>query len=167
MYSFLKDSFRGFVSWKQKSQITRFVSIRKDSYTNPASLLISLMRTLSEGHLEKVCAGKITSTGWASMNRLTLSSFLRIRSPTRRKLILVKANYETERLFIATDLVVVGASVVVEVFVSPTGVAPEAESLGRSANFCGQFNSDFAIFDFLNLSVSASVALMQTSCFTT
>jgi len=36
--SFLKDSFRGFVSCKQKSQITRFVSIRKDSYTNPASL---------------------------------------------------------------------------------------------------------------------------------
>ena len=34
----MKDSFRGFVSWKQKSQITRFVSIRKDSYTNPASL---------------------------------------------------------------------------------------------------------------------------------
>ena len=34
----LKDSFRGFVSWKQKSQITRFVSFRKDSYTNPASL---------------------------------------------------------------------------------------------------------------------------------
>jgi hypothetical protein len=41
------DSFRGFVferfvSWivlcKQKSQITQFVSIRKDSYTNPASL---------------------------------------------------------------------------------------------------------------------------------
>ncbi len=39
MDSFLKDSFRGFVSCKQKSQITRFVSIRKDSYTNPASLL--------------------------------------------------------------------------------------------------------------------------------
>jgi hypothetical protein len=35
---FLKDSFRGFVSCKQKSQITRFVLIRKDSYTNPASL---------------------------------------------------------------------------------------------------------------------------------
>ena len=35
----LKDSFRGFVSWKQKFQITRFVSIRKDSYTNPASLI--------------------------------------------------------------------------------------------------------------------------------
>ncbi len=35
----LKDSFRGFVLWKQKSQITRFVSIRKDSYTNPASLV--------------------------------------------------------------------------------------------------------------------------------
>ncbi len=39
----LKDSYRGFVferfvSWKPKSQITRFVSIRKDSYTNPASL---------------------------------------------------------------------------------------------------------------------------------
>jgi hypothetical protein len=34
----LKDSFRGFVSYKPKSQITRFVSIRKDSYTNPASL---------------------------------------------------------------------------------------------------------------------------------
>jgi hypothetical protein len=36
---FLKDSFCGFVLWKQKSQITRFVSIRKDSYTNPASLM--------------------------------------------------------------------------------------------------------------------------------
>jgi hypothetical protein len=36
--SFLKDSFRGFVLCKQKYQITRFVSIRKDSYTNPASL---------------------------------------------------------------------------------------------------------------------------------
>jgi hypothetical protein len=36
--SFLKDLFRGFVSCKQKSQITRFVLIRKDSYTNPASL---------------------------------------------------------------------------------------------------------------------------------
>ncbi len=35
----LKDSFRWFVSWKQKSQITRFVSICKDSYLNPASLL--------------------------------------------------------------------------------------------------------------------------------
>jgi hypothetical protein len=35
----LLDSFRGFVSWKPKSQITRFVSIRKDSYTNPASLI--------------------------------------------------------------------------------------------------------------------------------
>jgi hypothetical protein len=92
---------------------------------------------------------------------------LRIRSLTRRKLILLKANYETERLFIATDLVVVGASVVVEVFVSPAGVAPEPESLDRSANFGGQFNSDFAIFDFLNLSVSASVVLMQMSCFTT
>jgi len=34
----LKDSYRGFVSCKQKSQITRFVSFRKDSYTNPASL---------------------------------------------------------------------------------------------------------------------------------
>jgi hypothetical protein len=37
----LKYSFRGFVSCKQKSQITRFVSIRKDSYTNPASLVNS------------------------------------------------------------------------------------------------------------------------------
>ena len=36
---FLKDSFCGFVSCKQKSQITRFVSILKDSYTNPASLI--------------------------------------------------------------------------------------------------------------------------------
>jgi hypothetical protein len=35
----LKDSFRGFVSWKFFFQITRFVSFRKDSYTNPASLL--------------------------------------------------------------------------------------------------------------------------------
>ncbi len=40
--SFLKDLFRGFVSWKQKSQITRFVSFWKDSYTNPASLHIYL-----------------------------------------------------------------------------------------------------------------------------
>jgi hypothetical protein len=36
--SFLKDSFRGFVLCKQESQITRFVLICKDSYTNPASL---------------------------------------------------------------------------------------------------------------------------------
>jgi len=36
---FLKDLFRGFVLCKQKSQITRFVSIRKDLYTNPASLV--------------------------------------------------------------------------------------------------------------------------------
>jgi hypothetical protein len=63
--------------------------------------------------------------------------------------------------------VVVGASVVVVVFVSPAGVAPEAKSLTRSEDFGGQFKSDFAIFDFLNLSVSASVALMQTSCFKT
>ncbi len=35
---FLKDSFCGFVLWKQKYQITRFVWICKDSYTNPASL---------------------------------------------------------------------------------------------------------------------------------
>ncbi len=35
---FLKDSFRGFVSWKNFFKITRFVSFRKDSYTNPASL---------------------------------------------------------------------------------------------------------------------------------
>ena len=34
----LKDSFRGFVSWNFFFQITRFVSFRKDSYTNPASL---------------------------------------------------------------------------------------------------------------------------------
>ena len=40
--SFLKDSFRGFVSWKFFFQITRFVSFRKDSYTNPASLDFSL-----------------------------------------------------------------------------------------------------------------------------
>jgi hypothetical protein len=39
---FLKDSFRGFVLCKQKSQITRFVLIRKDLYTNPASLLTCL-----------------------------------------------------------------------------------------------------------------------------
>ncbi len=53
----LKDLFGGFVSWicfwkirfvdlflscKQKSQTTRFVLIRKDSYTNPASLIILL-----------------------------------------------------------------------------------------------------------------------------
>jgi hypothetical protein len=37
--SFLKDLFRGFVLCKQKSQITRFVSIHKDSYTNPAFFL--------------------------------------------------------------------------------------------------------------------------------
>ena len=35
---FLKYPFRGFVSWKFFSQITRFVSFRKDSYKNPASL---------------------------------------------------------------------------------------------------------------------------------
>jgi hypothetical protein len=37
--SFLKYPFRGFVSWNFFSQITRFVSFRKDSYTNPASLI--------------------------------------------------------------------------------------------------------------------------------
>jgi hypothetical protein len=36
--SFLKDLFCGFVSWKFFFQITRFVSFRKDSYTNPAPL---------------------------------------------------------------------------------------------------------------------------------
>ncbi len=41
MDSFLKDSFRGFVSCKPKYQITRFVLIRKDSYTNPASLILT------------------------------------------------------------------------------------------------------------------------------
>jgi hypothetical protein len=35
----LKDSYRGFVSEKKNSQITRFVSFRKDSYTNPASIV--------------------------------------------------------------------------------------------------------------------------------
>jgi hypothetical protein len=39
---FLKDSFCGFVSWKQKSQITRFILIRKVLYTNPASLIVWL-----------------------------------------------------------------------------------------------------------------------------
>ncbi len=34
----LEDSYCGFVSEKEKSQITRFVSFWKDSYTNPASL---------------------------------------------------------------------------------------------------------------------------------
>ena len=38
----LKDSFRGFVSWKFFFQITRFVSFRKDSYTNPASLVLGI-----------------------------------------------------------------------------------------------------------------------------
>ena len=42
MDSFLKDLFCVFVSCKQKSQITRFISICKDSYTNPASLIITL-----------------------------------------------------------------------------------------------------------------------------
>ncbi len=37
----LKDSYCGFVLQKQKSQITRFVSIHKDSYTNPASLIFT------------------------------------------------------------------------------------------------------------------------------
>ena len=46
MDSFLKDSFRGFVSCKQKSQITRFVSFRTDSYTNPASLKIYIATEL-------------------------------------------------------------------------------------------------------------------------
>ena len=36
----LKDLYRGFVSEKKNSQITRFVSFRKDSYTNPASLIL-------------------------------------------------------------------------------------------------------------------------------
>ncbi len=31
----LKDSYRGFGSEKKNSQITRFISFRKDSYTNP------------------------------------------------------------------------------------------------------------------------------------
>ncbi len=35
----LKDSYRGFVLWKHKSRITWFVSIRKATYTNPASLI--------------------------------------------------------------------------------------------------------------------------------
>jgi hypothetical protein len=35
---FLKDLFCGFILWKQKFQITRFVLFRKDSCTNPASL---------------------------------------------------------------------------------------------------------------------------------
>ncbi len=39
---FSKDLFCGFVLWKQKYQITRFVSFWKDSYTNPASLIIIL-----------------------------------------------------------------------------------------------------------------------------
>ncbi len=38
MDSFLKDSFHGFISCKQKSQITRFVLICKDLYMNPPSL---------------------------------------------------------------------------------------------------------------------------------
>ena len=37
---FLKDLFRGFVLWKIFFLITRFVSFRKDSYTNPASLIL-------------------------------------------------------------------------------------------------------------------------------
>ncbi len=38
--SFLKDLFRGFVSWNFFFQITRFVLFRKDSYTNPATLVV-------------------------------------------------------------------------------------------------------------------------------
>jgi hypothetical protein len=38
MNLFLKDSFCGFVLCNKKYQIIQFVSIRKDSYTNPASL---------------------------------------------------------------------------------------------------------------------------------
>jgi hypothetical protein len=37
----LKDSYRGLVSEKKNSQITRFVSFWKDSYTNRASLIKS------------------------------------------------------------------------------------------------------------------------------
>ncbi len=37
----VKDSYRGFVSEKKNSQITRFVSFWKDLYMNPASLEIS------------------------------------------------------------------------------------------------------------------------------
>ncbi len=43
----LKDSYRGFVSEKKNSQITCFVSFRKDSYTNPASLLIFIQSYLT------------------------------------------------------------------------------------------------------------------------
>ncbi len=39
----LKDLYRGFVSEIKNSQITWFVSFRKDSYMNPASLLIYLI----------------------------------------------------------------------------------------------------------------------------
>jgi hypothetical protein len=39
---FLKHSFREFVLRKEKSQITQFFSFWKDSYTNPASLIIIL-----------------------------------------------------------------------------------------------------------------------------
>ncbi len=50
MDSFLNDSFRGFVSCKQKSQKIRFVSICKDLCTNPASLFktLKLSRTLTD-----------------------------------------------------------------------------------------------------------------------
>ena len=58
MDSFLKDSFRGFVLYKLKSQITRFVLIRKDSYTNPASLEFwsPCIRSLDHFPLCEVCS---------------------------------------------------------------------------------------------------------------
>ena len=54
---FLKDSFRGFVSWNFFFQITRFVSFRKDSYTNPASLRFHLFMLFSAGFRFSFCFG--------------------------------------------------------------------------------------------------------------
>ncbi len=50
----LKDLYRGFVSEKKNSQITRFVSFQKDLYTNPASLLITLKIQLKNNLTEKL-----------------------------------------------------------------------------------------------------------------
>ena len=84
--SFLKDSFCGFVSCKQKSQITRFVLIRKDSYTNPASLIFLLrQQSYSNSKLTKENANL-----QAQWNTIELKSIFLCRLP-----ILISASHLT------------------------------------------------------------------------
>jgi hypothetical protein len=56
-----RSVFERFVSWKQKSQITRFVSFRKNLYTNPASLFKICQLHLSIAHFWFI---KITDFNW-------------------------------------------------------------------------------------------------------